>query len=93
MGRFTTSEFFGELNGREFSTYRSLEENVVTIFNKYRAKFPPQYSYRNLIEWGLQNKWIVPWQEGGFRIVVKRDVHGFSSEERAKDELSSHEKT
>lgn len=70
MGRFSSRDLFEQLNGRKFATYRKLEEGILTIFNEHLADFPPQYSYRQLIEWGARNNWIIQAEESGFHIEV-----------------------
>lgn len=59
---------FTELNGRAFATYRALEEAVLKEFNNNLADFPPGYTYRNLIEWGEQKRWIQKVGQRGYAI-------------------------
>jgi hypothetical protein len=64
-------DFFDALDGHNFSSYRELEENMLTVFNKYRGNFPTWYSYRDLIEWAVDNKWIIKRGDGSFRVQLK----------------------
>ncbi|HLN97714.1 MAG TPA: hypothetical protein VK208_04570 [Pyrinomonadaceae bacterium] len=71
MQKFMAKNFFGDLDGHNFSSYRELEENILTVFNKYRGNFPPRYSYRDLIEWALDNQWIIEESNGRFHVQLK----------------------
>ena len=69
MAQDLTDTMFGQLDGKSFQTYRDFENAVLSVFNRHLAYVPPQYSYRQLIEWGLQNDWIVEGGEGQFRVA------------------------
>lgn len=64
-----TSKIFKPLNGRAFNDYRSLETVVLALFNKHLIEIPPGYSYRQLIEWGRQNGWIVKAGKRGWAVL------------------------
>ncbi len=70
MNRLSARDFFAQLNGHEYETYRQLQEAVRVRFNERLADFPPQYSYLQLVEWGERQSWIVPSEGTRFRIQV-----------------------
>lgn len=72
MERFSSKDLFEKLNGCKFQNYRDLEKSVLMLFNEHLPDFPPSYSYRQLIEWGEQNRWVIPDKERGYRINVEK---------------------
>lgn len=66
----TSKEFFGNLNGTEFKTFRELQAAVLDQFNRNLEQFPSHYSYIQLIDWAKRNRWIVSSDGQGFRIEV-----------------------
>lgn len=66
MREQNSKALFAELE-KQYSRYEDLENAIVNIYNKHLRELPPGYTYKRLLEWGVQNRWIV--EEGGrFRI-------------------------
>lgn len=73
VGEFSR-KVFTELDGRAFSNRKSLEKAVCAAFNKYLADAPPGYTYRNSIELGEQNLWIVAAGKRGYAVFFDGKV-------------------
>lgn len=71
MNGDTSSAIFEQINGREFASYRLLEQHIVELFNKHLSEFPPHYTYRHVLEWGERHRWIEPIHGVGVRIAYK----------------------
>lgn len=57
---YTTEDLFREIDGKEYDSYRELEEAVIALFNQHLQDFPPHYSYRHAITWADRNRWLQP---------------------------------
>lgn len=47
------------LNGRVFSTQQELQAAVLPLYNINLASFPPDFSYRELVESAVEKGWIL----------------------------------
>ena len=71
----TNEEVLAQLEGRQFSTYRDLQEAVVSLFNQNLSRFPSGYTYRHVLEAAIKNNWIVRDTETQqFQVRVKAPI-------------------
>src|SRR5436309_3546986 len=59
---------FNPLDGNEFEDRAELETRILTLFNDNIERFPPEYTYRSLLELGERKGWI---HRDGDRILVR----------------------
>ena len=55
---FNPLTVFKSLSSKEFSTYKELEIEVLRSFNRFLQNFPPAFTHRDLIRWGLFEGYI-----------------------------------
>lgn len=72
--RYTTEDLFREMEGREFPSYRELEQAVIDLFNQHLQDFPPHYSYRDAIVWADRQRWLRP-DQGRFTVKLEEGAH------------------
>jgi hypothetical protein len=65
---FTPRELFAELPQRSFEDYQSFEQLLVERFNEHVFDFPPGYSWREALDWGMRHHLV---RRDGDRIVVE----------------------
>jgi hypothetical protein len=70
MAQLTSKALYGKIDGQRFGSFEDLERAIVQVYNEHLNEFPPGYSYRQLLEWGNQNQWIVR-DDGGFKVSIK----------------------
>lgn len=68
---YTTEDLFREIDGKEYRSYRELEEEVIHLFNRHLGDFPPHYSYRDAIAWADHKRWLHP-QAGRFVVEISQ---------------------
>ena len=64
---FTPRELFAELPQRSFEDYPSFERVLVERFNEHAFDFPPAYSWREALDWGMRHHVV---RRDGERIVI-----------------------
>lgn len=67
---FTPDRLFAELQPT-FDDYHDFEQAFVERFNVHRFDFPVGYSWRDVLNWGLQNGLV---RREGHRIVIRIDL-------------------
>jgi len=84
----TTREFFRILEDQRFSSFHELQESVLREFNSNLDHFPRHYSYLQLIDWALANRWIVADDGDGFRVrVADEGSSGDASRDSTPEEI------
>lgn len=70
---FTPQKLFQELPP-SFSSYQEFEEAFFERFNAHIFDFPPQYRWRDALDWGLRSEAVK--REGGQIVVTISQVAG-----------------
>jgi hypothetical protein len=68
--QYTVEDLFLEMSGKEYPSYRELENAVITRFNAHLGDFPPHYSYRDAISWADRKRWLQP-HGGRFTVSIR----------------------
>ena len=67
---YSMPDLYQELVRNElYASYDDLEKEVLKVYNKYVAFFPPGYDYLKFIEWGERNYWICRMDGGRYRVA------------------------